>query len=239
MSEPTTSSRSETSANLAELETQLKAASEKNQLQLIDQIAGTGEAGLTLLQEFLQGRLNQPVNFVDGKVYQVLVKTDSAAIAEFLATSYPRGLVPLQSMGGIDYSPIQDCLAKQDFQGADRLSMQKLCELAGPKAIERKWLYFTEIDKFPIQDLQTLDQLWRIYSEGKFGLSIQREIWLGVGKNWDKLWPKIGWKNGNTWTRYPGEFTWDLTAPRGHLPLSNQLRGVRVIEKLLTHPAWD
>jgi hypothetical protein len=29
-----------------------------------------------------------------------------------------------------------------------------------------------------------------------------------------------------------------LTAPVGHLPLSNQLRGVRVMEALLCHPAW-
>lgn len=238
MSEPTTSSLSETSANLADLESQLKTASEKNQLHLIEQISATGEAGLIILKQFLQERHKDSVNFIDGKIYQVLLKSDSPEIADFLGTAYPHGVVSLQSLLGIDYSPVQELLAKQDYQAADRVSMQKLCELAGPQAMERKWLYFTEIDKFPVEDLQTLDRLWQVYSEGKFGLSVQREIWLGVGKNWDKLWPKIGWKSGNTWTRYPGEFTWDLTAPRGHLPLSNQLRGVRVIEKLLTHPAW-
>lgn len=238
MSEPTTSSLSDASANLADLESQLKTASEKNQLQLIEQIAATGEAGLIILKQFLQERQQDPVNFIDGKIYQVLLKSDSPEMADFLGTNYPNGVVSLQSGRGIDYSPVQELLAKQDYQAADRVSMQKLCELAGPQAMERKWLYFTEIDKFPIEDLQTLDRLWQVYSEGKFGLSVQREIWLGVGKNWEKLWPKIGWKSGNTWTRYPGEFTWNLTAPRGHLPLSNQLRGVRVIEKLLTHPAW-
>jgi len=63
-------------------------------------------------------------------------------------------------------------------------------------------------------------------------------LWLAMGKNWEKLWSLIGWKQGNTWTRYPNEFIWDLTAPKGHLPLSNQLRGVRVISSLLNHPAW-
>ncbi|PLZ94121.1 hypothetical protein CI594_16205, partial [Fischerella thermalis CCMEE 5196] len=43
---------------------------------------------------------------------------------------------------------------------------------------------------------------------------------------------------GNNWTRYPQEFTWDLSAPKGHLPLSNQLRGVRVIASIFAHPAW-
>ena len=140
---------------------------------------------------------------------------------------------------GIDYTTLQKLLAEQNFQAADKLTLQKLCELAGPSAIQRKWVYFTEVQQFPVQDLQTINQLWLTYSDNKFGYSVQREIWLGVGKNWDKFWSKIGWKNGNIWTRYPQEFCWDLSAPKGHLPLSNQLRGVRVIASLLTHPSWN
>jgi hypothetical protein len=147
--------------------------------------------------------------------------------------------MPLLSDAGIDYAPLQQLLAEQNFQAADHLTLQKLCELAGTSAIARKWVYFTEVQQFPATDLQTINDLWLTYSEGKFGFSVQREIWLGVGKNWDKFWFKIGWKAGNKWTRYPHEFTWDLSAPQGHLPLSNQLRGVRVIASLLAHPAWS
>ncbi len=145
----------------------------------------------------------------------------------------------LPSDAGIDYAPLQQLLAEQNFQAADQLTLQKMCELAGPAAIERKWLYFTEVQQFPDTDLQTINDLWLTHSDGKFGFSVQREIWLGVGKNWDKFWAKIGWKTGNQWTRYPNGFTWDLSAPKGHLPLSNQLRGVRVIASLLAHPAWS
>lgn len=145
----------------------------------------------------------------------------------------------LHSDRGIDYEPLQTLLAQQQFQAADQLTLEKLCELAGPAAVQRKWLYFSEVDSFPVADLQTLDQLWLTHSQGKFGFSVQRKIWLSLGKNWEELWPKIGWKSGNNWTRYPQEFTWDLTAPKGHLPLSNQLRGVRVIYSLLAHPAWS
>jgi hypothetical protein len=144
----------------------------------------------------------------------------------------------LRSQRGIDYIPVQQSLIQQDFQAADELTLQKLCELAGSAAIQRKWLYFSEVESFPNPDLQTLNDLWLHYSDGKFGFSVQREIWLSVGRNWDKLWPKIGWKDGNAWTRYPQEFTWGLSAPRGHLPLTNQLRGVRVMASLLNHPAW-
>ncbi len=144
----------------------------------------------------------------------------------------------LNSARGIDYLPLQGLLAVQDFQAADQLTLAKLCELAGPQAVGRGWLYFTEVEKFPILDLQTVDSLWRQHSGGKFGFSVQRDIWRGVGEDWEKLWPRIGWKSGNTWTRYPQGFTWSLAAPRGHLPLSNQLRGVRTMASLLNHPAW-
>jgi GUN4-like len=112
-----------------------------------------------------------------------------------------------------------------------------MCELAG--AATQKWFYFTAVQSFPITDLQTINTLWLVHSEGKFGFSVQRELWLALGKDWEKLWTQIDWKNGNNWTRYPQGFTWDLSAPRGHLPLSNQLRGVRVMAALLAHPAWS
>lgn len=145
----------------------------------------------------------------------------------------------LPSERAIDYQPLQQLLAEQRFQEADRLTLQTLCELAGPAAVRRKWLYFTDVDTLPVQDLRTVNQLWLDHSQSKFGFSVQRQIWLSVGRNWDALWPKIGWKQGKKWTRYPDEFIWDLSAPKGHLPLSNQLRGVQVINALLNHPAWS
>jgi GUN4-like len=147
-------------------------------------------------------------------------------------------VVSLESERNIDYRWLQTALETQDFQSADDLTRQLLCQLAGEAAIARKWVYFTEIEQFPVSDLQTIDRLWLAHSENKFGFSVQRQIWLGKGKNWDKLWSELGWKTDNNWTRYPHEFTWDLSAPKGHLPLSNQLRGVRVLAALFAHRVW-
>ncbi|MBP0000258.1 MAG: GUN4 domain-containing protein [Cyanobacteria bacterium SID2] len=146
--------------------------------------------------------------------------------------------ISLESERGIDYTPLQAVLVDGKFQEADQLTRELLCQLGGAGAVARKWLYFTEVDLIPAVDLRTLDRLWVAYSNGKFGFSVQRQLWLGVSQDWDKLWPKLGWKNGNSWTRFPQEFTWDLSAPKGHLPLSNQLRGVRVLAALFAHPAW-
>lgn len=236
MTEPTTALDKKN--DLSALRLQLTTGSEKVQSQLLQQLATLGEAGEDVLKEFLLQRRSNPPSWVDGKAYQLLYTSDSPSSKEFLKIYFPTGIVSLHSERGIDYTSLQQLLTTQDFQSADRLTLQKLCELAGPQAVQRKWLYFTEVENFTLSDLHTINSLWLVYSEGKFGFSIQQEIWLSLGKNWEKFWTRIGWKTGNDWTRYPDGFTWNLTAPKGHLPLSNQLRGVRVISSLLSHPAW-
>ena len=228
-----------THSNIDSLRQPLVSGSINTQQQVIPQLANLGDTGLDVLMEFLFGRKENPATWVDGKVYQVLYNCDSSKAKDFLQAYFPNGIVPLTSECGIDYSCVQQLLAACDFQAADRMTLQKMCELAGGAAVQRKWLYFTEVGNFPATDLKTINTLWLVHSEGKFGFTVQREIWLSLGKNWENLWEKIGWKKGNNWTRYPNEFTWDLSAPRGHLPLSNQLRGVRVIASLLSHPAWN
>jgi len=227
------------SGTLEDLRQQLQGDSLKRQLSAIHELATLGSEGLDTLKAFVLERRNAPPTLVDGRAVQVLYATQQDDIQTFLAETWPEGRVPMSSTAEVDYAPIQDCLVAQDFQEADRLTLVKMCELAGPTAVKRKWVYFTEVEMFPKLDLQTLDRLWQIYSEGKFGFSVQRRLWLGLGQNWDKLWSRLAWKDDNIWTRYPGGFIWDLSAPDGHLPLSNQLRGVRMMASLLSHPAWD
>jgi hypothetical protein len=239
MTDQTTTSVTEDSNKIAELTHQLQSSPEKKQLQLIPELVSIGPAGLEVLMEFLKQQQSSPANLAKGLAYQALYNADTLKTKEFLQTYFPNGVVPLRSEASIDYLPLQQLLVKQDFLSADRLTLEKLCELAGSAAVQRKWLYFSEVENFPIADLQTINTLWLIHSQGKFGFSVQRELWLSASKNWEKLWSKIGWKTGNNWTRYPNEFIWNLSAPVGHLPLSNQLRGVRVIASLLSHPAWS
>lgn len=234
--------------------TEFKFESEKNQLQLIPKLASSGEAGLNILIDLLKpyqstsfngssdlssNNASASLSLVVGKAYQALYQANTPYTQEFLQTYFPSGVIPLKSERNIDYQALQQYLAQQDFQSADNLTREKLCELAGEATLQRKWLYFTEVEQFPSSDLNTLNALWWIHSEGKFGFSVQRRIWLSVGKDFGKLWPKIGWKDGNNWTQYPNEFIWGLNAPQGHLPLLNQLRGVRVTASLFSHPVWS
>lgn len=217
----------------------LYSESEKNQLKIVAQLLEGNDADLDILMDWMVSRKELSPNLALGKAYHALYSSNEPRLKGFIDKNYPHGVVPLESKLNIDYHPLQRLLAQQDFQEADVVTLHKMCELAGTSAVERKWIYFTEVVNFPSVDLHTLDQLWQMSSEGKFGFSVQRKIWLSVGKDFSKLWTKINWKSGRAWTRYPQEFTWNLTAPEGHLPLSNQLRGVRVIDAIFAHPAWS
>lgn len=221
---------------------QLTSESVKEQLSAISALLGQGDSGALALVNFLRSHapqsLDHPLAVALGATYQALLKHDSAVVQSFLSTELSQGPFLLRPNGPVDYRELQQRLAYGDYETADRLTLQKLCELAGPDALARKWLYFTEVDRIPAADLRTIDRLWRVYSQDRFGFSRQREIWLGSNQSWDRLWDKLGWKTGNVWTRYPGEFVWSVAAPVGHLPLSNQLRGVRTIASLFAHPAW-
>ena len=225
---------------LTALKDKLFSGKEANQLPAIAELATLGEEGLQVFDEFIQARkaANTDVTIIDGKIHQTLLQSVLPRAIEIAQTHYPNGVVTLKSEKEIDYQPIQVLLAKQDFEEADRVTSKKLCEAAGAAALARGWLYFTDAKSIPISDLQTINQLWLVYSEGKFGFSVQRKIWLSLGKGWEKFWLKIGWKKDGSFTRYPNEFIWSLDAPRGHLPLSNQLRGNKTMQAIFSHPAW-
>ncbi len=239
MTDPSTTPVENPMENISQLGSQFQAESEKNQLQLIPELTQQGDSGLVVLMEFLRSRFSLPANLVVGKAYQALYQAKTPQTQEFLQDHFADGVVPLKSDRNLDYRLLQQLLAQQDFQTADSLTREKLCELAGEAAHNRKWLYFTEVEQFPSSDLKTLNSLWWVHSEGRFGFSVQRRLWLSLGQDFPKLWAKIGWKKDNNWTQYPNEFTWDLQAPIGHLPLLNQLRGVRVIASLFAHPVWS
>lgn len=236
-----------TPSTLSSLKNDLRADSFKKQLQAIRDLTSLGLGGEPTLIEFVRHQVtesrspnpaSQPTA-AHGSAYQQLYRSESPAAQSFVTAELPHGLITPASAQNIDYSDLQMLLVRQDYQAADKLTMEKLCELAGENAVKRKWVYFSEVSQLPALDLQTVDTLWRLYSEDKFGWSKQRELWLRLGQDWERLWTQLIWKSGEgVWTRYPNEFIWDLSAPVGHLPLCNQLRGVRMMDSLLSHPAW-
>jgi hypothetical protein len=171
-----------------------------------------------------------------GTLIQQLLGADDG-LSQAFEQRYPDGWLAVSSGQGIDYAPLQRALARQEFEEADRITSEILRQLAGPAAVKRGYVYYSEVAVFAAVDLESLDRLWVVYSQGRFGFSVQLRLLRSLAGRWDQLWPRLGWKQGGLWTRYPGSFTWSLQAPEGHLPLVNQLRGVRLMDALLQHPA--
>ncbi len=137
----------------------------------------------------------------------------------------------------LKYDELQLLLLEQKFEEADRITSSYLRKLAGKLAEKRGYVFYSEVNNMSGRDLQTIDRLWNIYSNGRFGFSNQAKILKSVGLRYESLWPKIGWKTDGLWTRYPNSFCWSLKAPDGHMPLINQLRGVRLMDSILRHPS--
>jgi hypothetical protein len=171
-----------------------------------------------------------------GTLIQQLLGADDG-LSQAFEQRYPDGWLAVSSGQGIEYAPLQWALARQEFEEADRITSEILRQLAGPAAVKRGYVYYSEVAVFAAVDLESLDRLWVVYSQGRFGFSVQLRLLRSLAGRWDQLWPRLGWKQGGIWTRYPGSFTWSLQAPEGHLPLVNQLRGVRLMDALLQHPA--
>jgi len=169
-----------------------------------------------------------------GLLVQLLLASGQAD--DFLAR-HPAGWLAVGSAAGLDYTPLQQHLMQQQFEEADRLTSTMLRQLAGTGAEQRGYVFYSEVATIPTVDLESLDRLWICYSRGRFGFSVQGRLLQACNGQWQLLWPRLGWKQDGRWTRYPGSFTWSLEAPDGHMPLVNQLRGVRLMDALLHHPA--
>ncbi len=232
-----------TDADRASLIEQFQSATEKTQLKLIPTLIEAGDAGVNALFDRLRTYKTEGGPNALGIVPQIVADIYQSLYtlglcAEGLKELFPTGIVALNSDRNVDYQPLQQLMVTQQWLEADKLNNLKLCEIAGETSLARKWIYFSEVNSLPKTDLQTINALWLAHSGGRFGYSIQREIWLASGKNWERFWPKLKWKDGFVWTRYPGAFEWNLDSPRGHLPLTNQLRGVQAMNALMNHPAW-
>jgi len=121
------------------------------------------------------------------------------------------------------YGQLEDYLKAGEWQEADRETWRLMLQTYG-----REWgqlLYSQELLNFPCEDLLRLDDLWLHYSNGRFGFSVQKEIYLACGGIADgeyyrdafyKFGEEVGWRRNQLWSFE--QVTFDTSAPKGHLP---------------------
>ena len=209
------------------------ASNQRKRKNLVNDIESSAESLFNVGEEIIKFGDRGGDDWSIGWILQVLKKYKP----DFFENDIYNNWFYTNSAIDLKYKDLQINLLKQDFEEADRLTSSYLRKLAGKVAENRGYVFYSEVRGMPGEDLDTIDRLWNIYSQGKFGFSNQAKLLKSVGKRYDLLWPKIGWKKDGTWTRYPSSFSWSLKAPEGHMPLVNQLRGVRLMDSILRHPA--
>ncbi|MFB8790402.1 MAG: GUN4 domain-containing protein [Potamolinea sp.] len=123
----------------------------------------------------------------------------------------------------VDYTKLRDLLAAGEWQKADRETETVMIQAAGRE--QEGWLTEEDLDIFPCEDLRIIDQLWVKYSNGRFGFSVQKEIWQEIEANkkeedveiWKEFGNRIGWRMNDSWVGYRN-LNFTLDAPQGHLP---------------------
>jgi GUN4-like/TIR domain len=139
-----------------------------------------------------------------------------------------------ERFGATYYTQLRDLLKAQDWKAADQETAHRMCEVMGRQ--KEGWLRVEDLQKFPCQDLQTIDRLWVKYSNGHFGFSVQKKIWqecgspTSSGKDWDRFCVKVGWQNtaATAYLNY-SDLKFDPSlSPTGELPLDGGLERVWV-----------
>jgi eukaryotic-like serine/threonine-protein kinase len=128
--------------------------------------------------------------------------------------------VQLKSARGVDYTRLRDLLAAGKWKEADQETLKVMLKAA--RMEKAGFLTRESIDNFPCDDLRTIDQLWVKYSQGRFGFSVQKKIWLECGGKVDyetecKLGDRVGWETGGKRLNYD-DLTFNKQAKEGHLP---------------------
>jgi hypothetical protein len=180
----------------------------------LKQALNYGESGLDLVIQ----SLNDDCEDVQNTAYGLLTLRTEAKVKKALIIF---DNAQLKSDVGMNYSKLRDFLKAGKWKEADEETLRVM--LAVVKREKEGWLDVNSINNFPCADLRTIDQLWVKYSDGRFGFSVQKRIYQGLGGTreyneeiWDKFGDKVGWKGGN-WLYYK-DITFDKKAPEGHLP---------------------
>ena len=119
---------------------------------------------------------------------------------------------------GVDYGRLQKLLETGKWEQADQETTRAMLQAAGRE--KESWLRTEDINKFSCEDLGIIDQLWLEFSNGKFGLSVQKDIYhnLGQARSLNErglnFGARVGWNGALTYY----DLTFNLNAPKGQLP---------------------
>ncbi len=131
----------------------------------------------------------------------------------------------LSTEKGIDYTPLRDLLKAGQWRDADKETHEVMIRAVGKKS--GVWFDSDELLNFPCTDLRTIDGLWVKYSQGKFGFSVQKQIYVECGnpldgkyheKTWKQFLDRVGWRKDGIFNDYRDLKADPSFSPDGEFP---------------------
>ncbi|NEP11763.1 MAG: GUN4 domain-containing protein [Symploca sp. SIO2C1] len=118
------------------------------------------------------------------------------------------------------YTKLQNLLIANKWKEADQQTSRIILLVAGQE--QRGWLDYKDIEQFPSFELCMIDEIWLKYSNIHFGLTVQKDIWEQVSKEFNserklKFGERLGWRKEGKWLSYYN-LDFSSKAPPGHLP---------------------
>ncbi len=126
------------------------------------------------------------------------------------------------SVRNLLYQQLENYLRNGQWKEADSETYRVMIQKVGKE--EGQEFDREDLENFPCLDLRIINQLWLQYSNGKFGFSVQKEIYESLGGTGgynkevcEKFGERVGWRKGENWL-ITSDLTYDLSAPQAHLP---------------------
>lgn len=124
------------------------------------------------------------------------------------------------------YKKLHDLLASENLREADWETIRVIQTITGQPDLEA--ITPDDMRRFPCDELRVIDSLWTNYSKGRFGFSVQMQIYQSVGGSLDttvnqdntvieRFGESTGWRVGGKWQKCD-DLDYTLAAPRGCHP---------------------
>lgn len=124
------------------------------------------------------------------------------------------------------HAKLEEYLKAQQWKEADKETYRLMITTVGKE--EGQWFNKEELLNFPCEELRAIDGLWVKYSNGHFGFSIQKQIYVECGAKldgnypgdqiWEKFGDSVGWRKDGKWLG-DKDLNPSLSSPQGIFPV--------------------
>ncbi|MBD2573872.1 GUN4 domain-containing protein [Arthrospira platensis] len=223
----------------SQLESQIEAIASQLQSQsqaIASQLKSQNEAIASQLQSQNEAIASQSQSRLESQIEAIASQSQSRlesqieAIASQLQsiTEAVADTPIVSSSSGFDYTQLHRLLKSGQWKAADQETAKMMLAVAGKT--QRGYLGENDIENFPCEDLRIIDGLWVKHSNGLFGFSVQKQIYINCGGKPDGSYPgdtiwyrfadEVGWRVGGSWLSSKDYTFSPGSAKRGHLPFT-------------------